>query len=387
MGSSKKSFDIIIIGAGSVGTPTAMFLAEAGMRTLVIDKFPSAGQGSNKHAIGGLRATHSDPAKIRICLRSLEIFNAWNSRTGESLEWHKGGYAFVAYAEREEKTLKELLITQKKLGLNIDWLDKKQLLEIAPDLKPEDLFGGTFSPDDGHASPLLAAHAFYTHAKRAGAEFHFNEAATDLIIERGRVRGVKTDRTEYGAEIVIDAAGPWGAEVARWAGIDVPVRPDSHEGAVTEPVARFLNPMIVDIHPTDASANYYFFQHATGQVIFCITPNPSIWGFDTRETSSFLPLVANRMVNIMPRLKNIRVRRTWRGLYPMTPDGAPLVGWAREVQGLLLAVGMCGQGFMIGPGLGEMLAHLVKGDLPAKDRELLELLSPYRTFAAMEQLK
>jgi sarcosine oxidase subunit beta len=71
----------------------------------------------------------------------------------------------------------------------------------------------------------------------------------------------------------------------------------------------------------------------------------------------------------------------------MTPDGAPLVGWAREVQGLLLAVGMCGQGFMIGPGLGEMLARIVKGDLPAKDRELVELLSPYRTFAAMEKLK
>jgi sarcosine oxidase subunit beta len=93
------------------------------------------------------------------------------------------------------------------------------------------------------------------------------------------------------------------------------------------------------------------------------------------------------MVNIMPRLKNIRVRRTWRGLYPMTPDGAPLVGWAREVQGFLLAVGMCGQGFMIGPGLGEMLVHLVKGDLTAKDGELLEVLSPYRTFAAMEKLK
>jgi sarcosine oxidase subunit beta len=387
MGSSKKSFDVIIIGAGSVGTPTAMFLAEAGIRTLVIDKFPSAGQGSNKHAIGGLRATHSDPAKIRICLRSLEIFSAWNSRTGESLEWHKGGYAFVAYTEREARTLKDLLDTQKKLGLNIDWLDKKQLLDIVPDLKSEDLIGGTFSPDDGHASPLLASHAFYTHAKRAGAEFHFNEAATDLVVQGGRVRGVRTDLGEYGAEIVINAAGAWAGGVAKWAGIDVPVRPDSHEGAVTEPVARFLNPMIVDIHPTDASTNYYFFQHATGQVIFCITPNPSIWGFDTRETSSFLPLVANRMVNIMPRLKNIRVRRTWRGLYPMTPDGAPLVGWAREVQGLLLAVGMCGQGFMIGPGLGEMLAHLVKGDLTAKDGQLLEILSPYRRFEGMEQLK
>jgi len=143
----------------------------------------------------------------------------------------------------------------------------------------------------------------------------------------------------------------------------------------------------VDILPADASANYYFYQHATGQVLFCITPSPSFWGFDTRETSTFLPQVARRMVNIMPRLRNLRVRRTWRGLYPMTPDGAPLVGWTREVEGFLLAAGMCGQGFMIGPGLGEMLAHLVKGKLSPKDKEILDYLSPYREFKGMEKLK
>ncbi|MGA2588016.1 MAG: FAD-binding oxidoreductase [Candidatus Aminicenantales bacterium] len=384
---ANKSFDVIIVGAGSVGTPTALFLAKEGIRTLVIDQFRSAGQGSNKHAIGGLRATHSDPAKIRICLRSLEIFDTWKELHGDNIEWQKGGYMFAAYGESEERTLKELLVAQKNFGLNIDWLDKQELLGVAPDLNPDGLIGGTFSPDDGHASPLLAGHAFFSEARRAGAEFHFNEKVTGLIVEGGSVRGLKTDRAEYGAEVVINAAGAWAAEIAKQAGIDLPVRPDSHEGAVTEPVAHFLNPMIVDIHPTDASANYYFYQHATGQVIFCITPNPSIWGFDTRETSSFLPLVASRMVTIMPRLKNLRVRRTWRGLYPMTPDGAPLVGWAGEVKGLLLAAGMCGQGFMIGPGLGEMLVHLIKGDLRARDREILKFLSPCRHFQGMEKLK
>jgi len=384
---ANKSFDVIIVGAGSVGTPTALFMAKEGIRTLVIDQFQSAGQGSNKHAIGGLRATHSDPAKIRICLRSLEIFDTWNDIHGDNIEWQKGGYLFAAYGEGEERTLKELLVTQKNFGLNIDWLDKRELLGVAPDLNPDGLIGGTFSPDDGHASPLLAGHAFFSAARNAGAEFHFNEKATGLIVEGGGVRGLKTNRAEYGAEVVINAAGAWAAKIAKQAGLDLPVRSDSHEGAVTEPVAHFLNPMIVDIHPTDASANYYFYQHATGQVIFCITPNPSIWGFDTRETSSFLPLVASRMVTIMPRLKNLRVRRTWRGLYPMTPDGAPLVGWADGIKGLLIAAGMCGQGFMIGPGLGEMLAHLVKGDLPAKDMEILRFLSPYRRFRGMEKLK
>jgi glycine/D-amino acid oxidase-like deaminating enzyme len=384
---AKRAFDAIVVGAGSVGTPTALSLAEMGLRTLVIEKFPSAGQGSNKHAIGGLRATHSDPAKIRICLRSLEIFAGWQERRGDNIEWRKGGYLFAAYRRAEEQTLKELLVVQKRYGLNIDWLDKKELLAVAPDLNPDGLIGGTFSPDDGHASPLAAAHAFFVQAKRAGAEFRFNENVTGLIIEGGRIRGVRTDQNEYGAEVVVNAAGPWAADVARYAGIEVPVRPDSHEGAVTEPVAHFLDPMIVDIHPTDSAANYYFFQHATGQVIFCITPSPSIWGFDTRETSFFLPQVARRMVAIMPRLRNLRVRRTWRGLYPMTPDGAPLVGWAREVEGFLLAVGMCGQGFMIGPGLGEILAHLIKGTLSQKDREILEYLSPYREFKGMEKLK
>jgi sarcosine oxidase subunit beta len=385
--SAARPYDVIVIGAGSVGTPTALFLAGQGLRTLVVDRAASAGQGSNKEAIGGLRATHSDPAKIRICLRSLDIFAAWQEQHGRSLEWHKGGYAFAAYTAEEEATLRDLLVTQQAFGLNIHWLDPKGMLEVIPDLNPDGLVGGTYSPDDGHASPLLAAQAFHAEAVRAGAEFRFRENVTGLAIEGGRVRGVRTDRGEYAAGVVIDAAGAWGAEVARMAGLDVPVRPDSHEGAVTEPVARFLEPMVVDIHPTDTSANYYFYQHATGQVIFCITPQPSIWGFDQRETSAFLPMVARRMVRIMPRLKNLRVRRTWRGLYPMTPDGAPLVGWAREVEGFLLAVGMCGQGFMMGPGLGEMLAHIVRGDLAAKDREILELLSPYREFKGMEKLK
>jgi len=384
---AEKAFDVIVIGAGSVGTPAAMFLAEDGLRTLVLDKLPSAGQGSNKHAIGGLRATHSDPAKIRICLRSLEIFGTWKERYGDDLEWRKGGYLFAAFREAEEQILKELLVVQKQYGLNIDWLDKKEILEAAPDLKPDGLIGGTFSPDDGNASPLAAAHAFFLRAKRAGAEFRFGESVTGLDIEGGRIRGVRTDRGSYGAEVVINAAGAWAAKVAALAGIDIPVQPDSHEGAVTEPVAPFLGPMIVDILPADASANYYFYQHATGQVLFCITPSPSFWGFDTRETSSFLPQVARRMVNIMPRLRNLRVRRTWRGLYPMTPDGAPLVGWTREVEGFLLAAGMCGQGFMIGPGLGEMLAHLVKGKLSPKDKEILDYLSPHREFKGMEKLK
>jgi len=381
------NYDLIIIGAGSVGVPTAMAMVQAGVKVLVLDRFASQGQGSNKAAIGGIRATHSDPAKIRLCLRTLEVVSTWEETYGDDIEWTKGGYTFVAYRKHEEETLKKLLAIQHSYGLNIDWYDRDDFLKIVPDLNPNGLLGGTFSPDDGHCSTLLVGHAMYAVAKQAGATFRYNERVTGIDVTDGHVSGVKTDHGEYAAPVIVNAAGPWAGEIGDLVGLDHPVNPDSHEGGITEPVAHFLNPMVVDIRPAPGSANYYFYQLGTGQVVFCITPQPSIPGFDRRETSEFLPMVARRMVDLMPRLENIRVRRTWRGLYPMTPDGSPLVGWSEEVSGYLMAIGMCGQGFMLGLGLGELLARMVTDALTADDEETLQILSPQRQFQGQEALK
>lgn len=380
-------FDVVVIGAGSIGTPAAFYLAQAGLRTLVIESRASPGQGANKAAIGGVRATHSDAAKVCLCLRSLEIFSTWQERYGEDIEWYQGGYTFVAYRQREQKILQDLLEIQHALGLKIDWLDRESMLELMPDLNPAGLLGGTYSPEDGSASPLLAAHAFYRHAIEQGAEFRFKEKVTDLVVDRRQVTSVRTDKGEYTCGAVVLAAGAMAQPLADLVGMHVSVTPDSHEAAITEPVARFLDPMVVDIRPVPGSANYYFYQHSTGQILFCITPSPNIWGSETSETSSFLPLVARRMVELMPRLSNLRVRRTWRGLYPMTPDGFPIIGWAREVENFLAAVGMCGQGFMLGPGVGELIVRMLLQETTEADREILEVLSPYREFAGHEKLK
>jgi len=382
-----KVYDAVVIGAGSVGLPTAFFLAQAGLEPLVIDQFASPGQGSNKAAIGGIRATHSAPSKIRLCLESLDVFSTWEEKYGDDIEWHRGGYSFVAYREREERALRDLLDVQQEFGLNIHWLDRDELLKVIPDLNPKNLLGGTYSPDDGSASPLLSAHAFYTRARERGARFHFGERVTGIIIRRGKVVGVRTDKGGYATETVISAAGAWARKAAQMGGLDVPVTPDSHEAGVTEPVERFVEPMIVDLRPTEGSKNYYFYQHGTGSLIFCITPEPPIVGTDRRETSEFLPMIAPRMVGLMPKLANIRVRRTWRGLYPMTPDGFPIIGRSEDLKGYIFAVGMCGQGFMLGPGVGSLLSRMVQDELTVEDQETLAELSPYREFGAEEQLK
>jgi len=382
-----RAYDVIAIGAGSVGVPAAWAMARSGLRVLVLDRFASPGQGSNKSAIGGMRATHSEPAKIRIGLRSLEIASTWQETYGDDIEWSTGGYSFVAVSQREEAILKSLLQTQRASGLDIAWYEARQLLEIIPSLNPDGLVGGTYSPGDGHCSPLLLCHAMFERARAEGVTFRFHETATGIDVRDGRVRGVTTDRGAYEAPIVLNAAGGWAAEVGSMVGLDHPVQPDAHEGGITEPVAPFLAPMVVDISPAPGSSNYYFFQHATGQVVFCITPSPLVPGLDRTATSGFLPMVSRRMVRLIPKLANLRVRRTWRGLYPMTPDGSPIVGLSNEIDGYAMAIGLCGQGFMLGPGLGELLDRLVRDDVTSEDRSALDELSPDRPFEGEAALR
>lgn len=381
-----KSYDVAIIGAGSIGVPLSFYLARRGLSVLVLEKLQSPGRGQNRAAIGGIRATHSDPAKINICLRTIEIISHLEEEYGVNVDWIAGGYLFPVYDEATENKLKALLEFQKHYHLNIDWISPDEVNKIVPGINPEKLRGGTYSPGDGSASPLKTIDAFFMLSGYQGTDFHFNEEVIEFGVANRRIRTIKTNAGIYSAGLVIDAAGADSRKIGNLLGLDVPVYPDSHEAGITEPVKRFFEPMIVDVRPEKGSANYYFYQNIVGQVVFCITPDPKIPGTDCDNTSVFLPQVIKRIVNLYPRLRNLRVRRTWRGLYPMTPDGFPIVGYSRKFENLLLATGMCGQGYMIGPGLGEFLSEIILDNSDEYD-EILNQLTLYRSFSGQEMLK
>ena len=385
-------YDVIIIGAGSVGVPTALATANEGLKTLVMDSLPSVAQADNKHAIGGIRATHSHKGKIWLCQRSIEIFSSWEDKYGDDIWWTQGGYIFLAYKKEHENLLKDTVKLQRSYGLNIDYVNTDKIKELIPGINNDGLLGGTYSPEDGNASPLLSLHAFFRRSKELGASYKIKEKVIGILSENNKIVGVKTTKGQYKTQSIINAAGAHAKDIGNIVGIDIPVEPESHEAGITEPVKKFFSPMIVDIRPgTDPkfgnSKNYYFYQNKEGKIIFCLTPSPNILGTDRRETSSFLPQISKRMIQLLPRLKNIKVRRTWRGLYPMTPDGNPIVGNINEINGYINAVGMCGQGFMLGPGLGELLSRILTEKISSKDKEILESLSYNRDFCIEEELK
>ena len=378
----RNNYDAIVVGAGSVGVPTALFLAEDGLKILVVDSDISPGQGQNKSAIGGVRATHSDPAKIFICKESLCIFGEWEKEHGHDIGWKKGGYCFPVYREQEENILKNLLSIQKSYGLKIEWQDSDGIKEIVPGIMPEGLRGGTYSPDDGQVSPLLAIDAMYRVSKEKGCKYRFCEMVTGIMIDHGRVKGIETDRGTYAAPVIVNAAGAGAKAVGEMSGLEIPVVPDSHEAGISAPMEQFLDPLIVDLRPGSEgkTANFYFAQNREGPIIFCYTPKKLFPGTNREPTSEFLPIVARRMIALLPRLKNMLVRRVWRGLYPMTPDGLPICDRVREIEGMYLAVGMCGQGFMMGPGIGRNMANLIVNGKPRIDEKIFGTLSFYRDF-------
>jgi len=235
---SGRNHDAIIIGAGSVGLPIAYYLTLEGLKVLVLDSKASPGQGENKAAIGGVRATHSDAAKITLCLQSLEFYSTFEERTGIDLGWVSGGYSFPVYRDVEENILKGLLPIQKSYGLNIDWIDPQRLKELVPGINEKDLRGGTYSPGDGQVSPLKYAAALWKESKDRGCEYRFEEPVTALMKKAGKIVGVKTGKGTYYSDIVVNAAGAYGKEIGKMAGVDIPVVPDCHEAGISAPMKR-----------------------------------------------------------------------------------------------------------------------------------------------------
>ncbi|MFX1521045.1 MAG: NAD(P)/FAD-dependent oxidoreductase [Promethearchaeota archaeon] len=378
-----KKFDVIIIGAGSVGTPTAMALGETGeFKVAVIEKNAEVGQGQNNRALGGIRATHSSFSKIITCLKSIEVFSNWEKKHGNNMGWYRGGYSFLAYSKEHEELLKRSITMQKFLGLNNEWIDAEKISDIIPGIIRTGLRGGTYSPDDGRASPPLAIKAFHQYALSLGVEFRFKEVAKNILLEKNTVKRVVTNKSAYETTWVINAAGISAPKIGALVGLDLPVDPELHKAGITESVEHFTKPLVVDIRSVPDCNNFYFFQNQKGQIEFTISPTHKTPGYD-----DIGPIFSERIGMLKSGLKDLKVLRKRAGAYPMTPDGIPIVGTVDSIEGYLNAVGLCGQGFMLGPGVGQLLSNIITNKLTDIDKEVLEGFSLNRDFNQPEDLK
>lgn len=370
-----KNFDLIVIGAGAVGLAVTAAAAKCGIKTLLIEKEERYATGESKVAIGGIRATHSEPAKLAITKKSIEIFSTWKEKYGDELDWRQGGYIYPVYTQENEIALKNLIAEQHKYNLNNNWISAEEISQLVKGIETKNLCGGTYSPEDGTLCTLKVAEAYYRLARELGAEFKFSERALKVSVEE-----VITDRDKYSAKYIVVTDGYQTVEIPEIP--KLPIAHELHEAGVTNEAPYISAGMVVDIEEIEGTGSFYFYQTYTGQLIFCVATLPSIITEKKSSGSKFLPLAAKRMMRLIPGAGNIKVRRCWAGHYPMTPDGVPFID---RVNNIIVAVGMCGQGLMLSAGIGYYISKMIQNDT-GEMSPIFDRLSMKRVFSNKELL-
>ncbi|MCK5737910.1 FAD-binding oxidoreductase, partial [bacterium] len=335
----RSEFDAIVIGGGIVGMATAYNLAKMGRSVLVLEK-GYIGSGSTGRCITGIRAQFSTETSIRLAMRSVSIFRKMETMFGFSVEWAPSGYLFLAFDDARKKSFLNVLKIQQDLGLDVDYLEARDIGRKYPYLNTRGLVGGTFCSADGQADPFHVLKGYFLGLKKMGAEVRTYTEVTAVDCGNVDMKCVHTaSGMKFSAPIVINAAGPWANPVSQMAGIKLPVFSETHEAMITEPVQYQAVPMVVDYR----NDGCYFVQRLTGQFVGCYSPDPQVPGYGLETTLDFLREMSRRMIRLMPFVENTSVVRQWAGLYSMTPDGNPIVD-ETTIPGYFVAVGMSGHG-------------------------------------------
>ena len=225
---------------------------------------------------------------------------------------------------------------------------------MIPQLEVDDVLAATYCPLDGYATPEAVVQAYAGAARARGARIRQGAEATAIRRAGGRITGVETATGAIATDTVVCAAGAWSGDVARLAGVELPVEGEPRWMHYTPDAGALPDPLPLTI---DFSSGFYFHREGPGLV------------FGGRErTIEDLAMPATKR---LPLIADLPIQASWWGYYEMSPDHNAIVGEAPTPSRFLYATGFSGHGFQQAPAVGEHLAELVVGRTPALD------LSPF----------
>ncbi|HLF36605.1 MAG TPA: FAD-dependent oxidoreductase [Anaerolineales bacterium] len=368
-------FDVIVIGAGIMGCSSAFQLAGRGMKVGVFDK-RGLGAGSTGKSSAIIRQHYSNEVTARMALHSLRVFQNFGDAVGGEAGFRRAGF-LVLTAEKDVEGLRANVALQQRVGIKTDILSEAEVRRRWPFLKTNDLVAAAHEPDSGYADPNLTTGSYANAAQAKGAEFLLDTEVIGLQLRSGKVRGVTTSSGTFEAPVVVNCAGPWGARVARWAGIEVPI------SSCRVQVAFFRRPDdYADEHPVVAdftTASYW--RPETGGLTLVGLIDPSELNhvvdpdsYNERVELDFVADAGDRLVRRFPAMENSASASGYAGLYAITPDWHPVIDELIEGSGFYLCSGFSGHGFKLGPAVGSMVADMVSGAItPGMDRRLFRL--------------
>ncbi len=355
MGRQNRTADIVIIGGGIMGTSAAYYLGKRGASDVVLFEKDLLAQATTGLSVGGIRQQFSHPANIRLSQHSLRVFKDFKAEFGVDIYFRAAGYLFLAQQEKTWSDFLSSVDVQHQMNAPVEVLSPEEIKRRWPYLRVDDLRGGTFGPEDGYADPYLVAMGYADHARKIGVRIEEKTEVTGIRVKSGKVEEVETSAGLISTPVVVDVAGPWGGEVARMAGIDLPVKPFRRQVFATSPFDAIPKPvpMVIDQDVT------FYFRGEEPNILMGMSDPDEPSSFHTHVDRKFMERVTEAAVHRAPILEKAEIIRGWGGLYTITPDGNPVIGAIPAVEGFFCATGFSGHGFQHGPAVGLILSELI----------------------------
>jgi sarcosine oxidase subunit beta len=358
-GAVTKSADVVIVGGGIVGSSVAYHLTDQGCRNvLVLEREAQQGLGSTGKSMGGVRAQFATTVNIQMSLYSIPFLARFEELTGHPSGYRPQGYLFVASNERHLEYLRANRARQVELGFDrAELLKAEDVLRLVPQLRADDVVGGSFCPTDGFVDPHSVMNGFAARAIERGGRIEKGVEVIAILRDDRGVAGVETTRGRVPTRTVVNAAGPWAVQVASMACVRLPVEPLRRMLVPTEPFPQISHqaPMTIDM-----ATGFHFRPEGLGLLLAWNDPDETP-GFKISFDSAFVEKILMRAVQRVPCFEDLQVNpaRGWAGLYEMTPDHHAILGPVPQVRGLFLANGFSGHGVMHSPATGKILADLI----------------------------
>lgn len=353
-----KTADVVIAGAGVMGASIAFHLAQKHAGNIVVLDKDHVGRGGSGRSSALVRMHYSFPPEVQLALLSLRMFQNWQELVGAPGDFRRTGFVRIVHPN-ETARLKLNVEMQRKLGANVELMDKVQLRELEPDWNVDDVELAAYEPDSGYGDGAGVAGDFLAAARNRGTAYFSRTQAKSILTEAGRTLGVETDHGTISSPIVIVAMGPWTRPLLQQVGYDAPIECEYHQVAILRNAPEMKGGGCACIDSVTAT---YFRSDAHDKFLVGdfygnrpIDPD----NFPQRASDESLGEIIERACRRVPKLEGAEVMRGVTGVYDMTPDSRPLLGGIPGVAGLYVCAGFSGMGFKISPAIGLVMSELV----------------------------
>jgi 4-methylaminobutanoate oxidase (formaldehyde-forming) len=365
---------VVIIGGGIVGCSTAFHLGKLGWGEVVLLERAKLTSGSSFHAAGLVGQLRTNANITQLLKYSVELYDNLEKETGQATGWKMNGGLRLACNQERWTEVRRQATTARSFGLEMELLSAKEAQDLWPLMDVSDVVGAAFLPTDGQTNPSDVTLALAKGARQGGVRIVEDCPVEAILVNKGRVTGVRTAHGEIACEIVVNCAGQWSRQVGKLAGVNVPLISVQHQYMVTEPIEGIERTL-----PTlrDPDRLIYFKEEVGGLVMGGYEPNPIPWALDgipegftfsllDTNWDHFEQLMTQALARV-PALEHAGVKELINGPESFTPDGNFILGEAPEVKGFYVGAGFNAYGIAGGGGAGKALAEWIVGGEPPMD--------------------